>query len=227
MPMKRDAHGRLAASAARATRAARMWRGLLRAITTSRTNYHASFVLDLLTPLVLGYLGTRQSAGWPAVIVIWCAGVVTFSLVEYAIHRWLFHARSGVMAAMHQAHHEAPHDHTALPCITSAVVAAFAWVVLSPIVGSAAACVFLCGVMSGYCYYATLHHLEHRIRLSALPFRWLQRRWAVHSVHHRLVDTNYGVTTSFWDRVFGTDYVSQRPGPFASKKRRARPFPPA
>jgi sterol desaturase/sphingolipid hydroxylase (fatty acid hydroxylase superfamily) len=25
-------------------------------------------------------------------------------------------------------------------------------------------------------------------------------------VHHRLVDTNFGVTTSFWDHVFGTHY---------------------
>jgi sterol desaturase/sphingolipid hydroxylase (fatty acid hydroxylase superfamily) len=185
-------------------------RDLLSAITGSRANYIASYAIDLACPLVLGYLGARQAPGWPMAIASTCAGLVAFSFVEYAIHRWLFHAPSGAMSAMHQAHHDAPHGHVALPCITSAVVAAVAWWGLSPIVGPAIACSFLCGLMSGYFYYATLHHLEHSVRITAVPFRWLQRRWAVHSVHHRLVDTNFGVTTSFWDRVLGTHYRSRR-----------------
>jgi sterol desaturase/sphingolipid hydroxylase (fatty acid hydroxylase superfamily) len=54
-----------------------------------------------------------------------------------------------------------------------------------------------------------VHHLEHSIRITALPYRWMPRRWAVHAVHHRLVGTNFGVTTSLWDRVFGTHYQSR------------------
>jgi len=185
-------------------------RVLLRAIIESRANYCASYAIDLACPLALGYLGVHEAAGWAVAIASGCAGLVAFSFVEYAIHRWLFHAPSGVMGAMHQAHHDAPHGRAALPCITSAVVAALACGALSTFVGSAITYFFLCGLMSGYVYYAALHHLEHSVRITAVPFRWLQRRWAVHSVHHRLVDTNYGVTTSFWDRVFGTHYQSRR-----------------
>lgn len=185
-------------------------RDLLRAITGSRANYRASYAIDLASSLVLGYFGIQQSAaaGWPLSIASAALGLITFSFIEYAIHRWLFHAASGAIGAMHQAHHDAPHGHTALPCITSAVVATLAWGVLTAIVGSAMACCFLCGLLSGYVYYAALHHFEHRIRLTAVPFRWLQRRWAIHAVHHRLDTTNYGVTTSFWDHVFGTHYKS-------------------
>jgi 4-hydroxysphinganine ceramide fatty acyl 2-hydroxylase len=186
-------------------------RDLLRAITGSRANYRASYAIDLLCPLILGYLGFREAttAGWLVSIASAALGLIAFSFVEYAIHRWLFHGLSGAVGAMHQAHHDAPHGHTALPCITGAVVAVSAWSVLRVIVGSAIACCFLCGLLSGYVYYAALHHLEHRVRLTAVPFRWLQRRWAMHAVHHRLADTNFGVTTSLWDRVFGTHYQSR------------------
>ena len=186
---------------------------LLRAVTRSRANYRASYAIDLLCPIVIGYAGIRQAtaAAWPLMIASAVTGVVAFSFIEYAIHRWLFHAATGAVGAMHQAHHDSPHGHTALPCITSAVVATVAWWILSAATGSAIACVFLCGLMSGYFYYAALHHLEHRVRQTALPFRWLQRRWAMHSVHHRLAHTNYGVTTSCWDHVFGTHYRSRSP----------------
>jgi sterol desaturase/sphingolipid hydroxylase (fatty acid hydroxylase superfamily) len=185
-------------------------RVLLSAIAESRANYCASYAIDLACPLALGYLGWRHTRGWLIPVASGCAGLASFSLVEYAIHRWLFHRPSSTMGAVHQAHHDAPHGHAALPCITSAVVAVLASWVLSAIVGPAVASFFLCGLMSGYFYYAALHHFEHSIRINALPFRFLQRRWAVHAVHHRLGDANYGVTTSFWDRVFGTGYKSRR-----------------
>jgi sterol desaturase/sphingolipid hydroxylase (fatty acid hydroxylase superfamily) len=183
---------------------------LIRALIRSRTNYRLAYAMDLACPLVLGYLGIREAPGWPGLVGAAGAGLVTFSFVEYAIHRWLFHAPVGLMASMHQAHHDAPEDHAALPCLTSAGVAALAWWGLAPLVGSALASGFLCGLLSGYFYYGALHHFEHSVRLTSVPFRCLQRRWAVHAVHHRLVDANYGVTTSFWDRVFGTHYQSRR-----------------
>jgi 4-hydroxysphinganine ceramide fatty acyl 2-hydroxylase len=181
---------------------------LLRVVTESRINYGLGYLVDLACPLVLGYVGWRQRPAWIVALAGVSAGVAVFSFVEYAIHRWLFHAPGSVMGAMHQAHHDEPAGHSALPCITSAAVAATAWLLLVPLVGSPVACFFLCGVLGGYFHYGALHHLEHRVRINALPFRWLQRRWAVHSVHHRLLDANFGVTTSFWDRVFGTHYQS-------------------
>jgi sterol desaturase/sphingolipid hydroxylase (fatty acid hydroxylase superfamily) len=110
---------------------------------------------------------------------------------------------------MHQAHHDAPHSHAALPFFTSAALAAICWPALAAFIGPAAASFFLCGVMSGYFYYGAIHHLEHSVRITAVPFRWMQRRWAMHSVHHHLADTNYGVTSSVWDRVFGTHYQAK------------------
>jgi len=184
--------------------------GVLRAVSASRANYVASYVMDLACAAIAGWLGVQAADGCATPVAFFCLGVFVFSFAEYAIHRWLFHGPTGAMRAMHQAHHDGPHDHVALPCISSAVVGGLAWWALSTAVGTVIASFFWCGFLTGYVAYGTVHHLEHSIRISALPSRWMQRRWAVHAVHHRLVGTNFGVTTSFWDRVFGTYYRSRR-----------------
>jgi sterol desaturase/sphingolipid hydroxylase (fatty acid hydroxylase superfamily) len=180
---------------------------LLRVVTHSRANYRASYAIDLLCPLALAAIGLRdQTPPWPVALASIATGLVIFSFVEYAIHRWCFHGLSGVVSEIHQHHHDAPQAHTALPAPTSVIVATAAWCILAPLIGIATASFLLCGLMAGYFYYGALHHLEHSLRLSALPFRALQRRWAMHAVHHQLPDKNYGVTTSLWDHLFGTHY---------------------
>jgi sterol desaturase/sphingolipid hydroxylase (fatty acid hydroxylase superfamily) len=184
---------------------------LLERVTSSRINYRASYAADFAVPVTLGYLGSPTGLDPVSALVSVCAGMFAFSFIEYAIHRWMFHSPASFMSPLHDAHHDAPVDATALPCITSAVVALASWAVMYPLAGAGVTSFFLCGVMTGYFWYAVLHHLEHHISINSLPSRWLQRRWATHSVHHRLPHTNFGVTTSLWDRLLGTHYQSKRP----------------
>ena len=59
------------------------------------------------------------------------------------------------------------------------------------------------GLMLGYIWYVGLHHLLHhwRIRPGSYLYHW-KRRHALH--HYARRPCNFGVTTQFWDRVFGT-----------------------
>jgi sterol desaturase/sphingolipid hydroxylase (fatty acid hydroxylase superfamily) len=184
---------------------------LLQRVTCSRINYRASYAADFAVPFTLFFLGWRTELSARSALISLCAGMCAFSFIEYAIHRWLFHSPTCFMSALHDAHHEAPVESTALPCVTSAVVALVSWVVMYPITGAGVTSFFLGGVMIGYFWYAVLHHLEHHVSINGLPWRWMQRRWATHSVHHRLPHTNFGVTTSMWDRLLGTHYQSKRP----------------
>src|SRR5689334_12202899 len=97
---------------------------LLRTVSASRINYRASYAIDVASALTMAWLGARAADGWIIPALLAGAGLVAFSFAEYAIHRWLFHGSTGVMGAIHQAHHDGPHDHVALPCISSAVVGA-------------------------------------------------------------------------------------------------------
>jgi sterol desaturase/sphingolipid hydroxylase (fatty acid hydroxylase superfamily) len=180
---------------------------MLRRITESRANYLIAYLIDFCCPLVFAYLGWH-ALPWPQAMLSLLAGAFAFSLVEYAIHRWLFHSSSSFMSALHHTHHASPQGPTSLPCISSAVVSLVLWRLAVDAVGPGIAAFFLCGFFGWYFVYAALHHFEHHTAINHLPSRWLQRRWANHTLHHRRADTNFGVTTSLWDRVFRTHYQS-------------------
>jgi 4-hydroxysphinganine ceramide fatty acyl 2-hydroxylase len=152
-------------------------------------------------------------------------GTATFSFVEYAMHRWLFHARASFAAPIHRAHHRSPADPMALPCFSSATASVGLWWLLSPLLGREVTSFVLCGLLAGYFFYAAVHHLHHRIRGTTMPFGWLRSRWVTHAIHHSRLDKNFGVTTSLWDHVFGTHLrISVRRSP-SSSDRAAYPAP--
>ena len=60
------------------------------------------------------------------------------------------------------------------------------------------------GVMAGFFWYGVVHHAIHYRKPRTLATRLLlaTRRHAQH--HYAREPGNFGVTTSFWDHVFGT-----------------------
>ena len=180
-------------------------RSLLRTLSKSRANYWASYVVDFICPVLFAFLGLRQHPGWLSILIGFVFGLFVFTLVEYAIHRWLLHDPRSVLYQAHEAHHLDPEKPSAFLFPASFLVLMPIWLVLTDVLHIPGASFFLCGFSAGYFYYGLLHHFEHTTRINQIPFRWLQGRWAAHSVHHKLDQSNYGVMTSFWDYVFKTD----------------------
>jgi sterol desaturase/sphingolipid hydroxylase (fatty acid hydroxylase superfamily) len=181
----------------------RSTRALLSTISKSRANYWASYVVDATCPFLFAYLGLRHPLGLREAVISFVLGLTAFTLVEYSIHRWLLHDSKGALFTLHEAHHVDPGKPAAFLFPTSLVVLTPVWLLLT-VIDVRAASFFLSGFSSAYCCFGALHHVEHTTRINQLPFRWLKKRWAAHSVHHHLDHTNYGVVTSFWDHVFGT-----------------------
>jgi sterol desaturase/sphingolipid hydroxylase (fatty acid hydroxylase superfamily) len=177
---------------------------MMAAISRSRTNYWAAYAVDLTCPILFAYLGMRYHPGWTSIVIGCALGIFAFTLVEYAIHRWLLHDPECFLFPLHEAHHLEPQGAAAFLAPTSFVVLMPIWLLVAGWLHIPGASFFLCGFSAGYFYYGVLHHFEHSVRINQIPFRWLQGRWAAHSVHHHLDHTNYGVMTSFWDYVFGT-----------------------
>lgn len=179
-------------------------RSLFLAISKSRFNYYASYVVDFSCPVLFAWLGLARPHGWLSILTAWLFGLFVFTLVEYTIHRWLLHDPRSVLFDAHETHHLHPNQPAAFIFLASFVVLMPIWFVLVPGLHIPAASFFLCGFSAGYAYYGALHHFEHTTRINQIPFRWLQSRWAAHSVHHRIDHSNFGVMTSLWDHVFGT-----------------------
>ncbi len=190
-------------------------RSIVGTICGSRTNYWAAYATDFTCPCIFAYLGMQHASSWPVAILSSMGGLFFFSLIEYAVHRWLLHDLKSALFYLHDAHHDNPKTTSAFLFPTSFLLLMPVWCLLTWGLHFEQASYFLLGLSSGYFYFDTLHHVEHTTRINQLPFRWLKKRWAFHSVHHRFEQSNFGVITSFWDHVFGTHQKQM-------KKRRSR-----
>jgi sterol desaturase/sphingolipid hydroxylase (fatty acid hydroxylase superfamily) len=120
--------------------------------------------------------------------ILFCCGLLVWTLGEYVIHRFVLHA---IATAQHGMHHARPQD--AIDRIFWQLWLAFAFLYL--LVGG----VFLSGVLVAYAWYLFVHYCVHHN-----PTILITSLLKHHRDHHRFAHRNYGVTTTIWDRVFGT-----------------------
>lgn len=61
---------------------------------------------------------------------------------------------------------------------------------------------FFPGFLLGYLLYASMHYAKHAWEP---PFRFMQPLWRNHHLHHyRNEELGFGVSSTVWDRIFGT-----------------------
>jgi len=170
----------------------------------SKGLYFGDFVASPVAIMVLAAVALagrdiEAVASWIAALL---AGAAAWTLVEYAVHRWLYH-RVPFFEKFHDAHHANPQALIGTPSVVSvAIIVAIFLVPILPI-GFVAASGFACGALLGYIAYMLVHHVSHHMELR--PGTLLYRARVRHLAHHYSgMPGNYGVTTSLWDRVFST-----------------------
>jgi sterol desaturase/sphingolipid hydroxylase (fatty acid hydroxylase superfamily) len=165
----------------------------------------APIVIIVLAALALAGRDVGAVGLW---IVALFAGIGAWTLVEYAVHRWLYH-RVPFFEKFHDAHHADPRALIGTPSFVS--IAIVLGVFLLPLLpaGLVAASGFASGALLGYTAYMLVHHLSHHMgsRTGTLLYQARLRHLAH---HYRGTPGNYGVTTSFWDRVFATNLEPRR-----------------
>jgi sterol desaturase/sphingolipid hydroxylase (fatty acid hydroxylase superfamily) len=140
-------------------------------------------------------------------IVAVALGVLTWTLLEYLIHRWMGHDRRfrrSPFGIEHIRHHI--EGNYFAPTWKKAVAGAMFIAVLSgpavAIGGVVHGLSYVSGLVGFYGVYEWLHRREHT-HAGVGPYgRWVRR----HHFHHHFADarTNHGVTSPLWDVVFGT-----------------------
>lgn len=176
--------------------------GLLARLSTTRANARAGLVADAAAGMLLFAAGLRMHAtGVATACLALATGLLLFSFVEYALHRWLFHGRANRVAAGHGKHHDDPSGDDALPFFVPPALMLLLAAALAQALPAGDALLLASGVAAGYAAYGLAHTAIHRLRFR--PGALL--RWAAHHhVHHHHPDRNFGVTTPLWDIVLGT-----------------------
>ena len=133
-------------------------------------------------------------------------GALTWTLLEYLIHRWMGHDRRFRRTPFGVEHvrHHAEGNYFAPTWKKLVAAALFAGVLIGPAlaIGGTAGIAYVGGLIAFYGVYEWLHRREHT-HPGFGPYGRFVRR---HHFHHHFTDprTNHGVTTPLWDLAFGT-----------------------
>jgi sterol desaturase/sphingolipid hydroxylase (fatty acid hydroxylase superfamily) len=144
------------------------------------------------------------------VLGIGVLGLVTWTLTEYCLHRFVFHypARSRVgkwfVYLFHGNHHDDPRDKTrlvmppagAIP-IMAALFFLFGLVIPAPWIEP-----FGAFFIVGYLIYDYIHYATHHFPMKNPVAKYLRRHHLKH--HYSGERGRYGVSSPLWDFVFGT-----------------------
>ena len=135
------------------------------------------------------------------------AGIFTWTLVEYVFHRWLGHDprfRPNFFGKEHTRHHSKGDYFTPfrVKLLQATVVGAFLTLPAALIGGWAHGGLFVLGLVGMYLVYEGCHYYAH-VSAGHGPYgRWMRRHHFYH--HFENPKVNHGVTSPFWDLVFGT-----------------------
>jgi 4-hydroxysphinganine ceramide fatty acyl 2-hydroxylase len=144
-----------------------------------------------------------------AVIGLFLIGILGWTLLEYIIHRYIFHyepkTRWGKLLhfVVHGVHHDYPNDATRLvmPPVISIPLAIFFFSLFAFASGRYAPAVSA-GFGFGYVCYDSIHYATHHFAMKRGI--WLQLK-QYHLRHHYQDDqAGYGVSSPLWDYVFRT-----------------------
>jgi dihydroceramide fatty acyl 2-hydroxylase len=155
-----------------------------------------------------------------SILFLCLTGVLSWSLIEYFLHRMVFHfeaqsekGRSRVYA-MHLSHHAEPKNmddlfaSLRLSFPLALIYCLLAWAVM----GSWQATVYLfTGLTAGYFCYELLHYQAHHRSPRSRLFRYLKKYHLLH--HHQSSARRFGVTSPVFDYLFGTFQSSTKPEP--------------
>ncbi len=201
--------------------------------TTARVRLFQSSWLECFTLMPAGVfaalwlplLAWAAFAAWwqvpdlPALLALAAGGIMTWTLCEYAAHRFIFHFRPRsatgrrLLFLLHENHHQVPGDHlrNMMPATVSLPLAALFGLLFRLALGPAGSALFL-GFVLGYVTYDGVHYACHQWPMRGPVLSRLKRHHLRH--HHAGASANYAIIAPFWDRVFNTGF------PTASRRAR-------
>jgi sterol desaturase/sphingolipid hydroxylase (fatty acid hydroxylase superfamily) len=180
---------------------------------------HPAVPAVLFAPVVVfATYGALRGLSVPLTLVGMAAGFFFWTFAEYVLHRYVFHIPlMGPLSKFlyfqsHGIHHQYPDDFYRLlmvPPVSVPLAAAF-WGLFALVIPAPWAMAVFAGFTLGYLAYDYTHFAVHHLKPPRAAWlapvaTWFKAARKRHMVHHfDTHDKGYGVSTGFWDHVFGT-----------------------
>lgn len=186
---------------------------LLEFFTKTRPWIIYSIYIPLIIFLLI-YSHVQLNLSVSFITMLFILAMLSWTLVEYIAHRYVFHLHpksplgKRIIYIFHENHHEFPRDKMRLfmPPLPSIILASLLFGIFA--LGSQLitgktdyAFVFFSGFFFGYLTYVSMHYAIHAFA----PPKPLKSLWRNHHLHHyKYPNKGFGVSSTFWDKVFGT-----------------------
>lgn len=156
---------------------------------------------------------TKDPSPLVSVLLIFTMGVILWTIIEYTLHRFIFHiepsGHSKIMIyfhfTIHGLHHKVPFDSKRLvfPPFPAAIITYTIHKLLSLFLPDSMLLLVLAGGIAGYVTYDMIHfYLHHGAPKENTYFYHLKRYHNQHHFAHH--DNGFGISSTIWDKVFGT-----------------------
>ncbi|CAH2004284.1 unnamed protein product [Acanthoscelides obtectus] len=156
---------------------------------------------------------TKDASPFIPVVLSISEGIVLWTLIEYSLHRWVFHMEpSGKSKSMiyfhfaiHGLHHKVPFDSRRLvfPPFPAAIITFTIYKLTSLFFCDSTHLLVIAGGLLGYVVYDMIHfYLHHGAPDENSYFYHLKRYHNQHHFAHH--NSGFGISSVFWDKIFGT-----------------------
>ncbi|MBT9557958.1 MAG: sterol desaturase family protein [Myxococcales bacterium] len=155
-----------------------------------------------------------MSASPLSLLVALVSGILTWTLLEYLLHRFFGHHRALVRRSPFGIEHTAHHSKgdyfaaTWKKASAAAVVLALMTPLSMSLLGLGNGLAYSASFVSFYLVYEWLHRRLHTAEGVGPYGRWARRHHFFHHFHDP--SKNHGVTSPLWDWVFGTAATAPR-----------------
>lgn len=187
------------------------------------THVHPLVVVVVWVPVIAWFVvdawAARAHTGMTPITLLLAhlLGLCVWTLVEYGMHRFVFHFSPRnppawlhrLIFLFHGIHHVQPWDKTRLvmpPGVSVPLAVAFYWLFAWVLGGLLAAPAWLSPVFGafllGYLAYDMIHYATHHMPMTSAVGRWLKQHHLRH--HHQTPDERFGVSSPLWDLILRT-----------------------
>jgi 4-hydroxysphinganine ceramide fatty acyl 2-hydroxylase len=173
--------------------------------SSSRFNYWAGYAANISLVIWL-WTYSFQGHSFVSWLVGFLIGIFLWTLGEYALHRYPYHIIKSPLSVGHGLHHDTPKALLGVPWYLTGVILVGIFFGLSIFFETRWVGLLMGSFWLGYIGYCLMHHSVHHWNFSNPIFKELKRHHLVHHVHG---DYNLGITTTFWDKIFKTEWISK------------------